>query len=174
MKPICLLLGMFTFSCLAFSQLQLKVQLKAVINDAANEFQTYRGGLKTAEDEDSTYSSTVVLQGSKDNEIEIISDRLIQYNAYIADSASKKGAKILVEKWKERIQAAVPDFKMTTIDFSAGKRKTNGYRFSKVTRTLCSISIVFSKREIDNYYSVLLAVTTQGREVINTEGGNQE
>ena len=174
MKPICLLLGMFTFSCLAYSQLQLKVQLKAVINDAVNEFETYRGDLKTAQNDDSTYYSTVILEGSKDNEIEIISDRLIHYHAYIAESASKKAAKKLVENWKEKIQSAVPDFKMTTIDFSRGKRKTNGYRFSKVTRTLCSISIVFSKREIDNYYSVLLAVTTQGKETLDTEGGNQE
>ena len=174
MKPICLLLGMFAFSCLSFSQLQLKVQLKTVINDAANEFHTYRGGLKATQDDDSTYYSTVVLEGSKDNEIEIISDRLIHYHAYISDSATKKGAKKLVEKWKEKIQSAVPGFKMTTIDYKAGKRKTNGYRFSKLTRTLCSISIVFSKREIDNYYSVLLAVTTQGKEATNTEGANQE
>src|SRR5215218_5337596 len=133
MKSICLLLGMFAFSCLTFSQLQLKAPLKAIINDAVNEFETYKGRLKAAQDEDSTYFSTVVIDGSKDNEIELIADRMIQYHAYVADSASKKGAKKLVERWKEKIQAAVPDFKMTTIDFSTGKRKTNGYRFSKLS-----------------------------------------
>lgn len=174
MKHICLLLSMFTFSCITFSQLQLKVQLKAVINDAINEFQTYKGGLKTAQDEDSTYFATVVIDGTNDNEIDIIAGRLIQYHAYVADSANKKEAKKMVEKWKQKIQTAVPDFKITTIDYTTGTRKTNGYRFTKPGKTICTISIVYSKREIDNYHWVLLAITKQGKEVINTDDNNQE
>ena len=168
MKFFFLLLVTFAFSCLTFSQLQLKVPLKSIITDVTNEFQSYKGRLKSAHDNDSNFYSNVIVEGSKENEIAIISDRLMQYHAYIADSANKKQAKSLVEKWKERISTAAPDFTMAKIESTKGNRKTVGYRFSKLLKPICNISIVYSKREIDDYYWVLLTVTRQGKgEVTN-------
>lgn len=163
MKFIFLLLITFAFSCLTFSQLQQKVPLRSIITDVTNEFQSYRGRLKSAHDNDSNFYSNVIVEGSKENEIAIIADRLMQYHAYIADSANKKQARSLVEKWKERISAAAPDFTMTKIESTTGNRKTVGYRFSKLLKPLCSISIVYSKKEIDDYYWVLLSITRQGK-----------
>lgn len=164
MKFFCLLLGMFAFSCLTFAQLQMKVQLKSVVSDVSNEFQTYKGGLKAIHNDDSTYFSTVTIEGSDENEIEIVGERMIQYHAYIADSATKKEADELVKKWKEKIQSTVPDYQLGKIDYAAGSRKTKGFRFSKLLKPMCSISIVSSKREIDDYYWVLLSITRQGKE----------
>lgn len=174
MKLFCLLFSMVSFSCLTFSQLQLKVQLKNIVNDAVNDFRAFKGGLKTSQEGDSTYFSTVVIEGSKDNEIDVIAERMTQYHAYLADSANKKEAKRLVEKWKDKIQTTVPEFTITTIDYTSGTRKTLGYRFTKPGQTLCTVSIVYSKREIDDYYWVLLAVTKQGKETINAGDRNQE
>lgn len=169
MKFCFLLLNMLAFSCLASAQLQLKVQLKSVVRDVSNEFQTYKGDLKAIYNDDSTYFSTVTIEGSEDNEIEIIGERMIQYHAYIADSATKKQADELVKKWKERIQAAVPDYQQARVDYTVGRRKTTGFRFSKLLKPMCNISIVSSKREIDNYYWVLLSITRQGREPVKTD-----
>ena len=150
------------------------MQLRSVIADVANEFHTYRGIVKDAQVDDTTYYSAVTIDGSKDNEIEVIGERLIQYHAYIADSANKDQAQKLVQKWKEKIQTAAPDYQMTQVNSVAGKRKTMGYRFSKLLKNMCNISIVYRKREIDDYYWVLLTITRPGKEMIKTEERREE
>ena len=169
MRTICLLLCLFAFSCFALSQSLQKVPLRSVISDLTNEFQNFRGPLKEIQTEDSTYYTNAVIEGSKDNEIEVIGGRIIQYHAYIADSANRMQAKGLVEKWKGIIKAIAPDYELVQVNYTNGKRVTTGYRFMKLSKILASISIVFSKREIDNYYWVLLTITRQGREVVTDE-----
>jgi hypothetical protein len=162
-KPFLFLYFLFA-SFLSPGQSRQRVQLKAVLAEAANEFQSFRGEVATATSDDSSFSSTVVLDGSKNNEIGILHGGLTQYHAYIADSATKKSAKELVEKWRKKIKAAAPEYFEERLNYTILKRKTEGHRFSKVTgKEFYSISIVCSKREIDQYYWVLLTISRQGK-----------
>ena len=159
------------FASLAQASFQ-KVPLKAIIAEAPNDFELYKGELSTTSDEDSFYSSTVTIAGSKNNEISQLTGKLTQYHAYIADSASRKKAKALVEEWREKIKSVSPGYFEEKINSTIQKRTTTGYRFSKIiARELYSISIVYSKREIDGFYWVLLTVTRQGKAVLGDEGG---
>lgn len=117
-------------------------------------------------EDDSFYASTVIVEGSKNNEITLHSGRRTQYHAYIADSATKKAAAKLVEEWRSKIKTASPGYVEEVIRSRVQKRTSNGYRFSKLMANgLCTISVVCSKREIDNFYWVLLTVTRQGKAV---------
>lgn len=157
--PVLLLCFLYLYST---SQSLQKVQLKTVIAEAPNDFQKYKGELKTALPEDSTYTSIIVIDGSKDNEIGLLPGNLVQYYAYIADSADKKKAKALTELWKDRVAAAAPDYTKEQIGKSQQKRKTTGYRFTKmIDKALYYISVVYSKREIDDFYWVLLTISRQ-------------
>lgn len=159
-------------SCLA--QSFQTVPLKTIIAEAPNDFHSFRGELNTTAEDDSFYSSTVTIEGSKNNEISKLTGKLTQYHAYIADSATKKKAKQLVELWRAKIKAASPDYFEESVHSTVQKRTSTGYRFSKViAKELYSISIVCSKREIDNYYWVLLTVTRQGKAVLEEEGGKE-
>lgn len=174
MKFICALSGIIAFACSASAQLSAKAPLKNIVNDAANEFQSYKGVLKSAGEGDSVYHSTALLDGSKEAEIEFLTGRLVQYHAYLSDSATKKEARALVEKWKDKIATAVPDYQRSKINYTTGRRKTTGYLFSKeLVPAVCSVSIVYSKKEIDDYYWVLLTVTRQAKEV-KSSGENRE
>jgi hypothetical protein len=168
---------LFLFSCLwlactaGLAQSFQKVPLRSVIADAPNDFNSFKGELSATADDDSFYSSTVTIAGSKNNEISQLTGNLIQYHAYIADSATKKKAEQLVEEWRTKIKAASPGYFEEKVNSTVQKRKSTGYRFSKViAKELYSISIVCSKREIDHYYWVLLTVTRQGKAVLDEEG----
>lgn len=125
-------------------------------------------------DDDSFYASTVTIEGSKNNEIIQFPGRLTQYHAYIADSATKKAAAKLVEEWRNKIKSASPGYIEEVVNSKVQKRRTTGYRFSKVVaKELYSISIVSSKREIDNFYWVLLTITRQSKAVLDEEGGSE-
>ncbi len=175
MRIILLLSSLVLAGLTGLAQSFQKVPLKIVIAEAPNGFNSFRGELSATADDDSFYSSTVTIDGSKNNEISQLTGKLTQYHAYIADSASKKSAKALVEEWRTKIKAASPGYFEENIHSTVQKRTTTGYRFSKViAKELYSISIVYSKREIDNYYWVLLTVTRQGKAVLSDEGSMDE
>jgi hypothetical protein len=167
------IISSFLLACLSgLAQSFQKVPLKTIIAEAPNDFHSFRGELSTTADDDSFYSSTVTIEGSKNNEITRLTGKLTQYHAYIADSATKKKAKALVDEWRTKIKAISPDYYEEKINSTVQKRTSTGFRFSKIMgKELYSISIVCSKREIDNYYWVLLTVTRQGRAVLGDEGG---
>ena len=172
MRSIFLICNFIIASLTGLAQSFQKVPLKSVIAEAPNDFNSFKGELSATADDDSFYSSTVTIEGSKNNEISQLSGNLIQYHAYIADSATKKKAQLLVEEWRTKIKAASPTYFEERINSTVQKRKSTGYRFSKViSKGLYSISIICSKREIDNYYWVLLTVTRQGKAVLEEEGG---
>ena len=174
MRVISVLSGCLLACFVCHAQSFQKVPLKTIVAEAPNDFSPFKGELNTATDDDSFYSSKVTIEGSKNNEISQVAGRLTQYHAYIADSATKNGAKKLVEEWRAKIKAASPGYFEEPVKASGQKRATTGYRFSKVAnKELYSIAIVYSKREIDNYYWVLLTVTRQGRAVLGDEGGNE-
>ena len=149
------------------------VPLKTVIAEAPNDFNLFKGELSGTADDDSFYNSTVNIQGSKNNEIsQVTAGKLIQYHAYVADSASKKIAEKLVETWRSKIKAASPGYYEEKVTSTVQKRKSTGYRFSKIIgKELYSICIICSKREIDDYYWVLLTITRQGKAVLDEDGG---
>ena len=162
-------------ACLASNaQSFQKVPLRTIIAEAPNDFSTFKGELNMTSEDDSFYASTVTIEGSKNNEITQHSGRLTQYHAYIADSATKKVAAKLVEEWRNKIKAASPGYLEEVINSKVQKRTTRGYRFSRViAKELYTISIVSSKREIDNFYWVLLTVTRQGKAVLGDEGSEE-
>ena len=171
MRHFFVLCGVLLASLSGFSQEFQKVPLKKVIAEAQNDFDLFKGDLNATAEDDSFYSSTVTLEGSKNNEISQLSGKLTQYHAYIADSASKKKAKALVEDWRLKIKAACIDYYEEKVASTFQNRITNGYRFSKVIgKELYTISIVYRKRESDAYHWVLLTVTRQGRAVLDDEG----
>ena len=169
--PCCFLLASF----LGRSQSFQTVPLKTVIAEAPNDFIPFRGELNGTADDDSFYNSTVNIEGSKKNEIsQVTAGRLIQYHAYIADSATKKRAMNLVEVWRSKIKQASPDYYEEKVTSTVQKRKSTGYRFSKIIgKELYSITIISSKREIDDYYWVLLTITRQGKAVLDENGGEE-
>ena len=172
MRSIFLFCNFIIASLTGLAQSFQKVPLKTIIAEAPNDFNVFKGELSTTAEDDSFYSSTVTIEGSKNNEISQASGSLIQYHAYIADSASKKKAQQLVEEWRTKIKSASPGYFEEKINSTVQKRKSSGYRFSKVAgKELYSISIICSKREIDNYYWVLLTVTRQGKAVLDDAGG---
>ena len=170
MRVTCFLSSFLLGCLLSSAQSFQKVPLRKIIAEAPNDFSAFKGELNTASEDDSFYSSTVTIEGSKNNEISQLQGRLTQYHAYIADSANKKKAKSLVEEWRGKIKATSPGYLEEPVNSQVQKRTTKGYRFSKVIdRELYSISIVYSKREIDNYYWVLLTITRQGKAVLDDE-----
>lgn len=174
MRIFCVLISCLLICSSSSAQSFQKVPLRTIIAEAPNDFGAFKGELSTASEDDSFYSSTVTIEGSKNNEITQFPGRLTQYHAYIADSATKKKAKSLVEEWRGKIKAASPGYIEETVNSTYQKRTTTGYRFSKViSKELYSISIVYSKREIDSYYWVLLTVTRQGKAVLDDEGGTE-
>ena len=174
MRSIFLFCSFLWASFAGLAQSFQKVPLKSIIAEAPNDFNLYKGELNGAADDDSFYNSTVNIEGSKNNEISQLAGKLIQYHAYIADSATKKKAQKLVEEWRTKIQEASPGYFEEKINSTVQKRKSTGYRFSKViAKELYSISIICSKREIDNYYWVLLTVTRQGKAVLDDEGSTE-
>ena len=174
MRLICFFTGCMLACLLSSAQSFQKVPLRTIIAEAPNDFSAFKGELSLTSEDDSFYASTVTIEGSKNNEITQHSGRLTQYHAYIADSATKKNAAKLVEEWRNKIKVASPGFLAEVINSKIQKRKTTGYRFSKViANELYSISIVSSKREIDDFYWVLLTVTRQGKAVLGEEGGNE-
>jgi hypothetical protein len=174
MRLFLVLCGFLLNSLTGFTQSFQKVPLKKVIAEAQNDFDLFKGELSTTAEDDSFYSSTVTIEGSKTNEISQLAGKLTQYHAYISDSASKKQAKQLVETWRLKIKASCTDYFEETVNSTFQKRITNGYRFSKVIgKELYSISIVCRKRETDPFYWVLLTVTRQGRAVLDDEGGTE-
>ncbi|HEX8314925.1 MAG TPA: hypothetical protein VF609_08030 [Flavisolibacter sp.] len=174
MRVFCFLSSCLLICSLSSAQSFQKVPLKTIIAEAPNDFGAFKGELNTVSEDDSFYSSTVTIEGSKNNEISQLPGRLTQYHAYIADSATKKRAKNLVEEWRSKIKAASPGYIEEALNSTFQKRTTTGYRFSKViSRELYSISIVYSKREIDSYYWVLLTITRQGKAVLDDEGGSE-
>jgi len=172
MRSIFLFCSLLLASLVGFAQSFQKVPLKSIIAEAPNDFNLYKGDLNGTADDDTFYNSTVNIEGSKNNEISQLAGRLIQYHAYIADSATKKKAQKLVEEWRTKIKNASPGYFEEKVNSTVQKRTSTGYRFSKIIgKELYSISIVCSKREIDNYYWVLLTVTRQGKAVLDDEGG---
>jgi len=175
MRVFCFLIGSL-FACQissAQSSFQ-KVPLRTIIADAPNDFNAFKGDLSMTSEDDSFYASIVTVEGSKNNEIIQLPGRLTQYHAYIADSATKKAAGKLVEEWRNKIKATSPGYIEERINSKVQKRTTTGYRFSKViAKELYIISIVSSKREIDQFYWVLLTVTRQSKAVLDEEGGNE-
>lgn len=174
MKFVCLF-SSFLLACLAGSaQGFQKVPLQTVIADAPNDFAALRGNLHLTSDDDSFYASTVIIDGSKNNEIVHFPGRLTQYHAYIADSATKKAAAKLVEDWRNKIKGASPGYGQEKLSSKVQNRTTVGYRFSKVVaKELYTITIVSSKREIDDFYWVLLTVTRQAKAVLGDDGMNE-
>jgi hypothetical protein len=172
MRVICFFSSCLLACLLSNAQSFQKVPLRTVIAEAPNDFNAFKGELALTSEDDSFYASTVVIDGSKNNEISLSSGRLTQYHAYIADSATKKSARKLVEEWRLKIKAASPGYLEEAINSKVQKRTTSGYRFSKIIgKELYIISIIFSKREIDSFYWVLLTVTRQGKAVLGDEGG---
>jgi|GEM_PF-3683539 len=151
-----------------------RVPLKTIVAEAPNDFNAFKGELQTSADDDSFYSSIVTIDGSKQNEITQYAGKLTQYHAYIADSADKKKAKALVDQWRTKIKGTYPDFYEEIVNSVVQKRSANGYRFSKIIgKDLCTISIIRSKREIDNFFWVLLTVTHQSKAVLGDSSGNE-
>lgn len=168
MRSMFLFCSLFVACLVGLAQSFQQVPLKSIIADAPNDFNLFKGELSTVSDDDSFYNSTVNIEGSKNNEISYVTGKLIQYHAYIADSATKKHAQKLVEEWRTKIKSASPGYFEEKVNSTVQKRKSTGYRFSKViAKELYSISIICSKREIDSFYWVLLTISRQGKALLD-------
>ena len=168
MRNIFLFCGLWMVFLQGAAQSFQKVPLRTIIAEAPNDFNLFKGELSASSDDDSFYNSTVNIEGSKNNEISQVTGKLIQYHAYIADSATKKNAQKLVEEWRSKIKSTSPGYFEEKVNSTVQKRKSTGYRFSKViAKELYIISIICSKREIDSFYWVLLTVSRQGKAVLD-------
>lgn len=169
MKHLLLILCTLTLSIISLSQLATKVPFSKIVEDAPNNFEKFRGELSDAQPNDSTYASLVTMEGTKDNQIEL-SARLIQYYAFIADSASGKSAKALTQEWRKKIKEIRPDYEEQPLASNIAKRKTNGYRFIKtVDKILYSITVLYSKKRVDAYYWVMLTIAKQWNTDMDSE-----
>jgi hypothetical protein len=170
MKQLCLLFCLFALQIIALSQSPQRVQLTEILKEASDNFENLKGAIKRTQPDDSLYTSAVTVEGTKNNAIEVFSDRFVQYYAYIADSATKNSAQALITQWRKKIKEAVPNYEELPIRSSIKKRKIEGYRFIRwIDKTAYTVTVMLSKRGIDDYYCVLLTVTKQWSEAVEKE-----
>ena len=83
-------------------------QLRTIIADTANKYAKFRGPLKSGRNGlDTTFLSTMQVEGTSDNEIDRAGwDNVYYwyYNAIIADSVKFNKAKKISDEWKRKIE----------------------------------------------------------------------
>ncbi|RYF86338.1 MAG: hypothetical protein EON98_03950 [Chitinophagaceae bacterium] len=137
------------------------VPLRSLVEEALNNFESFKGDPKEPGSED-IFTSNVTLEGTNDNMISVRSESLVQYYAYVRDSATKKEAKAVVEQWQKKISLSLPDYRKEKMRSKIQRRLSEGYRFVKTAdKQFYTVSILWSKREVDQFYWVLLTVSRQ-------------
>jgi hypothetical protein len=147
-------------------QTQVK-QIQFLLKDLRGNFKESIGVRILHGYQDSSFSSTMTLEGTTDNHIDIAPNEInwASYTAYINDSCTLKEAKILAEHWRNVVRLAAPDFKETKKDGS--HKNFAGHQFLGYDFALSDkqykywVSITYSKLPTKKGYSLFLMIGKQ-------------
>jgi hypothetical protein len=140
-----------------FAQETKAKQLRFLLQDLQEYFKQSKGALSNKYSSDTLYLSTLVLEGTKDNEISTATDGItwMAYTAYISDSTSLKDAKKLATDWRKIIQQNAVGY---TENEKERKSKSImgyplfGYVFEKLEEsTKYWISVTYAKGQLESY-----------------------
>ena len=154
-----LMATLFLCSFSSYAQSDLRKQLRSILSDTASGFRSFTGAFKKiAYRDDSTYYSTITIEGTSKNDITIDDTLGNRYIAYIVDSVRKKKAKATFDEWKNKIQAVLG------VKFYPRKYEKTSYNPAEESwvfeygRTRVSITW-FSYGKVSQLYWVFLSVS---------------
>ena len=152
-----LLLLIFSFFAPQFSYCQnnLKVKIKALIENPENGFQKFRGRFKQLTGTDSVFRSSILVDGTRDNEI-ILSSAFSMYMAIITDSVGNKEGRRMIDDWEKNLGSFLGDkWQLKKLEITAWNPALYGWRFVCDELT---ISITLYSGELNDSYIVKLGI----------------
>lgn len=109
----------------------LYAQLMVVFSDFEKNFEFLKGELIEAEEKDSIFTSTLRLEGTKENNI-VFSSGGYTYQAMINGETSEEGTQLVLAAWKEKLSRVLKDSfpQLETLYRSQSGTNTSGYSYS--------------------------------------------
>jgi hypothetical protein len=132
----------------SYSQKNLDSNIKTIVENSQNGFQKFRAGLKKMAGTDSVFNSSVLIRGTKDNEI-ISAGVVTMYLATIIDSASDNYATKETDEWKNKLLSFLGDkWQLKKLEITEWNPAVYGWRlvYDKLTISITQYPQVSNKK----------------------------
>ena len=131
MRFSCLHIFLF-LSVFSNAQPNFEQQIKDVMADSASGFRKFRDRFKTEKMSfDSTFLSTIQIEGTRRNEIYKLDAQMWVYSTIISDSVKLNEAKKIADEWKNKVEKAIgPLSSAVSYKIVAYNPSAYGWRFN--------------------------------------------
>ena len=121
---VALLIFFILLSLLSPAQAELVKQIKSIIKDSSNNFQSFKGSFLNLQEKDSVFASLITIEGTSKNDI-LVSNEMVIYRAIVVDSVNEKRGKKIVDQWQQTISGILSGKfkheKIKVVDWNPGK-----------------------------------------------------